>query len=130
MCGDGGSRSEVPRQLSSHNLERAELCDTKELKGSREGDENEDGPTEEGVTFDIWKRTETPPTTQRVADEVCLRECHSYHTVKYTRNSAELATWYTPSDIRTPCDAVLVNVNQGVSPKLSLRHTQLGKQGQ
>lgn len=41
-----------------------------ELKGLREGDDAEDGAGEEGVTFNLWKKTEQPPPTQPVFDEV------------------------------------------------------------
>lgn len=43
-----------------------------ELKGLKEGEDAEDGAGEEGVTFDVWKKTEMPPPAKPVFDEVCL----------------------------------------------------------
>lgn len=42
-----------------------------ELKGLKEGEDPEDGEAkEEGVTFNIWKKTEQPPPAEPVFDEV------------------------------------------------------------
>lgn len=41
-----------------------------ELKGLRDGDEGGEEETEEGVTFDVWKKTEMPPPPEPVYDEV------------------------------------------------------------
>ena len=47
-----------------------------ELKGLKEGEEpEEDGPAEEGVTFDVWKKTELPPPPEPVFDEVRIDSC-------------------------------------------------------
>ena len=43
---------------------------SQELKGLKEGEDPEDGPGEEGVTFDVWKKTELPPPLEPVFDEV------------------------------------------------------------
>lgn len=57
---------------------------TKELKGPEAGDDDaEDGSGEEGVTFDLWKKTEVPPPRDPVLDEVLLyvsrRTVYQYH---------------------------------------------------
>lgn len=44
-----------------------------ELKGLKDGEEAEDGAGEEGVTFDVWKKTEMPPPAEPVYDEVRLK---------------------------------------------------------
>lgn len=42
-----------------------------ELKGMKEGEDPEDGEAkEEGVTFNLWKKTEQPPPAEPVFDEV------------------------------------------------------------
>ncbi|CAN0031897.1 unnamed protein product, partial [Scytosiphon promiscuus] len=42
----------------------------KELKGLKEGEDPEDGEAqEEGVTFNLWKKTEQPPPAEPVFDE-------------------------------------------------------------
>eukprot|EP00752_Nemacystus_decipiens_P007983 g7132.t1 len=42
----------------------------KELKGLKEGEDPEDGEAkEEGVTFNVWKKTEQPPLAEPVFDE-------------------------------------------------------------
>lgn len=43
---------------------------TKELKGPEAGDDAEEGSGEEGVTFDVWKKTEVPPPRDPVFDQV------------------------------------------------------------
>lgn len=48
------------------------LFASQELKGLKEGEDPEDGPGEEGVTFDVWKKTELPPPLEPVFDEVCV----------------------------------------------------------
>ncbi|CAM9737764.1 unnamed protein product [Ascophyllum nodosum] len=40
-----------------------------ELRGLQEGQEEDEDATEEGVTFDLWKKTETPPEPEPVYDE-------------------------------------------------------------
>ncbi|CAN0427517.1 unnamed protein product, partial [Laminaria digitata] len=42
---------------------------SQDLKGLKEGEDPEDGPAEEGVTFDVWKKTELPPPLEPVFDE-------------------------------------------------------------
>lgn len=42
-----------------------------EIKGLKEGEDPEDGEAkEEGVTFNLWKKTEQPPPAEPVYDEV------------------------------------------------------------
>lgn len=47
------------------------LCLLQEIKGLKEGEDPEDGEAqEEGVTFNLWKKTEQPPHAEPVFDEV------------------------------------------------------------
>lgn len=47
-----------------------------EIKGLKEGEDPEDGEaTEEGVTFNLWKKTEQPPPVEPVYDEVRHTHC-------------------------------------------------------
>lgn len=42
----------------------------------KEGDDSEDGEAkEEGVTFNVWKKTEQPPPAEPVFDEVTFVPC-------------------------------------------------------
>lgn len=43
---------------------------SQELKGLRDGEDAEEGASEEGVTFNLWKKTEMPPPPEPVFDEV------------------------------------------------------------
>ena len=60
---------------------------SQELKGLKEGEDPEDGPEEEGVTFDVWKKTELPPPLEPVFDEVHLLSSHFYSSSLPNRNS-------------------------------------------
>lgn len=46
------------------------VCISQELKGLKDGEDAEEGASEEGVTFDLWKKTEMPPPLEPVFDEV------------------------------------------------------------
>lgn len=57
------------KQTFSKDVDRFELA-SQELKGLKEGDDPEEGAGEEGVTFNLWKKTELPPPSEPVFDEV------------------------------------------------------------
>lgn len=63
----------MPTLLCQHLLRSRRL---QELKGLKEGDDAEDGEAkEEGVTFNVWKKTEQPPPAEPVFDEVTFVPC-------------------------------------------------------
>lgn len=56
-----------PRELGANSV----CCSrVQEVKGLRDGEEGGEEDTEEGVTFDVWKKTEVPPPPEPVYDEV------------------------------------------------------------